>query len=137
MTAAEYAENLEANLLDLLDRVKSGRYQAPPVRRAYIPKADGSRRPLGLPTFEDKVCQRAIVMVLELVYEQDFLPCSYGFRPGRSAHQALQELRTGFMSQGLRWVLDIDIGLRAIFRRLVRGILPRRWIRRLRLGQPS
>src|SRR5438876_9202215 len=61
VTAAEYAENLEANLLDLLDRVKSGRYQAPPVRRAYIPKADGSRRPLGLPTFEDKVCQRAIV----------------------------------------------------------------------------
>jgi hypothetical protein len=71
VTAAEYAENLEANLLDLLDRVKSGRYQAPPVRRAYIPKADGSRRPLGLPTFEDKVCQRAIVMVLELVYEQE------------------------------------------------------------------
>ena len=65
VTAADYAENLEANLLDLLDRIKSGRYQAPPVRRAYIPKADGSRRPLGLPTFEDKVCQRAIVMVLE------------------------------------------------------------------------
>ena len=109
VTAAEYAENLEANLLDLLDRVKSGRYQAPPVRRAYIPKADGSHRPLGLPTFEDKVCQRAIVMVLELVYEQEFLPCSYGFRPGRSAHQALHELRTGFMSRGLRWVIDLDI----------------------------
>ena len=109
VVATEYAENLEANLLDLLDRVKSGRYQAPPVRRAYIPKADGSRRPLGLPTFEDKVCQRAIVMVLELVYEQEFLPCSYGFRPGRSAHQALHELRTGFMSRGLRWVIDLDI----------------------------
>ena len=109
VTAADYATNLEANLLDLLGRIKSGRYQAPPVRRAYIPKADGSRRPLGLPTFEDKVAQRAIVMVLEAVYEQDFLPCSYGFRPGRSAHQALQHLRTGFMSQGLRWVLDIDI----------------------------
>jgi RNA-directed DNA polymerase len=109
VTAAEYAENLEANLLDLLGRIKSGRYQAPPVRRAYIPKADGSRRPLGIPTFEDKVCQRAIVMVLEAVYEQDFLPCSYGFRPGRSAHQALQDLRTGFMSQGLRWVIDLDI----------------------------
>jgi RNA-directed DNA polymerase len=107
--AAEYAENLEANLLDLLDRIKSGRYQAPPVRRAYIPKAGGSRRPLGIPTFEDKVAQRATVMVLELVYEQDFLPCSYGFRPGRSAHQALQELRTGLMSQGLRWVIDLDI----------------------------
>jgi len=107
--AADYAENLEANLLDLLGRIKSGRYQAPPVRRAYIPKTDGSRRPLGIPTFEDKVCQRAIVMVLEAVYEQDFLPCSYGFRPGRSAHQALQDLRAGFMSQGLRWVIDLDI----------------------------
>ena len=107
--AADYAENLEANLSDLLARIKSGRYQAPPVRRAYIPKADGSRRPLGLPTFEDKVCQRAIIMVLELVYEQDFFSCSYGFRPGRSAHQALQELRTGFMRHGLRWVIDLDI----------------------------
>ena len=78
--AEDYAQNLEANLSDLLERIKSGRYHAPPVRRAYIPKADGSLRPLGLPTFEDKVCQRAIVMVLELVYEQDFLSCSYGFR---------------------------------------------------------
>ena len=109
VTAADYAQNLEANLLDLLDRIKSGRYQAPPVRRVYIPKTDGSRRPLGLPTFEDKVCQRAIIMVLEPIYEQDFLPCSYGFRPGRSAHQALHDLRTGFMSCGLRWVIDLDI----------------------------
>src|SRR5204863_2303373 len=109
VTAADYAENLEANLLDLLGRIKFGCYQAPPVRRAYIPKSDGSRRPLGLPTFEDKVCQRAIVMVLEAVYEQDFLSCSYGFRPGRSAHQALEDLRTGFMRHGLRWVIDLDI----------------------------
>src|SRR4029453_13057006 len=109
VTADEYATNLDANLLDLLDRIKSGRYQAPPVRRAYIPKTDGSWRPLGIPTFEDKGAQRAIVMVLETVYEQDFLPCSFGFRPGRSAHQALQYLRTGFMSQRLRWVIDIDI----------------------------
>ena len=111
VTAAEYERNLEANLSDLLERIKSGRYQAPPVRRVYIPKGDGagSLRPLGLPTFEDKVAQRAIVMVLEAIYEQDFLPCSYGFRPGRSAHQALQALRTGFMSHGLRWVIDLDI----------------------------
>ena len=109
VTAADYATNLEANLLDLLDRIKSGRYKAPPVRRTYIPKADGSRRPLGIPTFEDKLAQRAIVMVLEAVYEQDFLPCSYGFRPGRSAHQALQTLHTACMSQRLCWVLDIDI----------------------------
>ena len=111
VTAAEYAQNLETNLSDLLERIKSGRYYAPPVRRVYIPKGDGagSLRPLGLPTFEDKVAQRAVVMVLEAIYERDFLPCSYGFRPGRSAHQALQALRTGFMSHGLRWVIDLDI----------------------------
>ena len=111
VTAAEYAQNLETNLSDLLERIKSGRYYAPPVRRVYIPKGDGagSLRPLGLPTFEDKVAQRAVVMVLEAIYEQDFLTCSYGFRPGRSAHQALQALRTGFMSHGLRWVIDLDI----------------------------
>ena len=107
--ADDYATNLEANLLDLLDRIKSGRYKAPPVRRTYIPKADGSRRPLGIPSFEDKLAQRAIVMVLESVYEQDFLPCSFGFRPGRSAHQALQNLNAACMRQRLRWVLDIDI----------------------------
>ena len=93
VTAADYQVNLEANLLDLLDRIKSGRYRAPPVRRAYIPKADGSQRMLGIPTFEDKVAQRAVTMVLEDIYEQDFLPCSYGFRPGRSAHQALRAAR--------------------------------------------
>jgi len=109
ITAADYAENLEVNLLDLLDRIKSGRYRAPPVRRTYIPKADGSQRPLGIPTFEDKVAQRAIVMLLEAIYEQDFLSCSYGFRPGRSAHDALHDLRTAFMTRGVRWLLDIDI----------------------------
>src|SRR3954452_22412593 len=100
ITAADYAEALEANLLALLDRIKSGRYRAPPVRRSYIPKADGSQRPLGIPTFEDEVAQRAIVMVLEAVYEQDFRYCSYGFRPGRSCHDALRELYSVITKQG-------------------------------------
>jgi len=107
--AADYEATLEANLSDLLGRIKSGRYHAPPVRRAYIPKADGTQRPLGIPTFEDKVAQRAVTMVLEAIYEQDFLPCSYGFRPGRSAHQALDALRAAFMGQGVRWCIDVDI----------------------------
>jgi len=101
--------NLETNLLDLLERIKSGRYVAPPVRRVYIQKADGSQRPLGIPTFEDKVAQRAIVMVLEAIYEQDFRSCSWGFRPGRSAHEALRELHGVITRQGQYWVLDVDI----------------------------
>ncbi len=109
LTAEDYEANLQGNLEDLLERIKSGRYQAPPVRRTYIPKADGTQRPLGIPTLEDKVAQRAIAMVLEEVYEQDFLDCSYGFRPGRSAHQALQALRNACMDGKLRWVLDVDV----------------------------
>ena len=109
VTAADYEANLEANLSDLLGRIRSGRYHAPPVRRAYIPKADGTQRPLGIPTFEDKVAQRAVTMVLEAIYEQDFLCCSYGFRPGRSAHQALDALRGACMGCGVRWCIDVDI----------------------------
>jgi RNA-directed DNA polymerase len=85
-TAADYAGHLGANLGSLLERAKSGAYRAPPVRRVHIPKGSGPEtRPIGIPTFEDKILQRAVVMVLEAVYEQDFLPCSFDFRPGRTA----------------------------------------------------
>src|SRR6202521_3407970 len=93
-TMEEYGKELESNLQELIGLAKSGRYQAPPVRRVHIPKGTGPEtRPIGIPTFEDKILQRAVAMVLEAVYEQDFLDCSYGFRPGRSGHQALEALR--------------------------------------------
>ena len=95
-TAAEYGKDLEKRLEDLEGRLKSGRYYAPPVRRTYILKGDGkTKRPIGIPSFEDKVLQRAVTMVLEAVYEEDFLDCSYGSRPGRSAHDALGALWRG------------------------------------------
>jgi RNA-directed DNA polymerase len=109
VTAQEYEANLEANLRDLLERIKSGRYKAPPVRRTYIAKVDGSQRPIGIPSFEDKVAQRAVAMVLEAVYEQDFLSCSYGFRPGRSAHQALSQLSGVITVRRQHWVLEVDV----------------------------
>ena len=108
-TAEEYAAKLDENLAELLRRAKEGQYRAPPVRRVHIPKDSGSTRPIGIPTFEDKVLQRAVTMVLEAVYEQDFLDCSYGFRPGRSQHQALQTLWGGMMSMEGGWVLEVDI----------------------------
>jgi RNA-directed DNA polymerase len=110
-TGEDYAENLAGNLQSLLDRAKSGTYRAPPVRRVHIPKAGSPHetRPLGIPTFEDKVLQRAVVMVLETIYEQDFLDCSYGFRPGRSSHQALDVLWQKTMAMGGGWILDVDI----------------------------
>jgi len=108
-TAEEYARDLRANLLSLLDRFKSGRYKAPPVRRKHIPKGTGDTRPIGIPTLEDKVLQRAVAMVLEAVYEEEFLPCSYGFRPGRSAHQALETLWGGVMQMRGGWIFEVDI----------------------------
>ena len=109
-TAAAYAENLEENLQALLDRAKSGSYRAPPVKRVHIPKGDGTlTRPIGIPTFEDKLLQRAVAMVLGAVYEQDFLNSSYGFRPGRSAHQALGYFRDRTREMTGAWVVEVDI----------------------------
>jgi RNA-directed DNA polymerase len=109
-TAEDYGRSLVDNLESLLDRAKSGAYRAPPVRRVRIPKGTGTEtRPLGVPTLEDKVLQRAVVLALEPIYEQDFLPCSYGFRPGRSAHQALQALWQQTMALGGCWLVEVDI----------------------------
>lgn len=108
-SGADYGEDLETNLQDLLDRAHSGRYRAPAVRRVHIPKGDGKTRPIGIPTFEDKLLQRAVAMVLEAIYEQDFHDCSFGFRPNRSAHGALARLWDGSMCTGGGWVLEADI----------------------------
>jgi RNA-directed DNA polymerase len=110
-TGKDYEANLDGNLQALLDRAKSGTYVAPPVRRVHIPKAGSvtETRALGIPTFEDKVLQRAVAMVLETIYEQDFLDCSYGFRPGRSAHQALETLWQRTMKMGGGWIVEVDI----------------------------
>jgi RNA-directed DNA polymerase len=105
-TAADYAKDLDVNLGNLLNRFKSGKYKAPPVRRTYIPKNDGTNRlrELGIPTFEDKVLQRAVTMILEAVYEQEFNDCSYAYRPGRTQHQALQNIWQALMGMGGGWL---------------------------------
>jgi RNA-directed DNA polymerase len=107
-TGMDYAQNLEANLSDLLRRVKSGTYKAPPVKRVYIPKANGKQRPIGIPTFEDKLLQRAVVMILECIYEADFLDSSYGFRPRRNCHSALSALRDAIRNGG-DYLIELDI----------------------------
>jgi group II intron reverse transcriptase/maturase len=109
VTAAEYADHLGENLRDLHERLRSGRYQAPPVQRTWLPKDDGSQRPIGKPCFEDKIVQRAVSMLLEQIYEQDFYDFSYGFRPGRSPHQAINDLRDLCWKRNVHWILDADV----------------------------
>ena len=109
LTAKDFAADLDHNLQGLLDQAKSGAYQAPPVRRVEIPKGDGKTRPIGIPTFGDKVLQRAVVMLLEPVYEQEFYDFSHGFRPGRSAHTAYAELYAALWEMRGGWVLDADV----------------------------
>src|SRR5215472_2942295 len=106
---ADYGRDLEANLLDLHDRIHRGAYRPKPSRRVFIPKADGRQRPLGIATVEDKIVQSAVVEVLSAVYEPDFLGFSYGFRPGRKPHDALDALATGILRKKVNWVLDADI----------------------------
>ena len=108
-TWRHYGENLEANLRDLADRLKRGAYRAKPVRRSFIPKSDGRQRPLGVTVLEDKIAQRATVEVLNGIYEIDFLGFSYGFRPGRKPHDALNALYGAIMTRKVSWVLDADI----------------------------
>jgi group II intron reverse transcriptase/maturase len=109
VTWDEYGTDLEANLVDLHARIHRGAYRAQPSRRVYIPKPDGRRRPLGIAALEDKVVQRALVELLNAIYEEDFLDISYGFRPGRSQHDALDALHVGITSRKVNWILDADI----------------------------
>src|SRR6266480_2185621 len=108
-TWRQYGENLESNLTDLSARLRRGAYRAKPVRRVFITKEDGRQRPLGVTALEDKIVQRATVEVLNAIYETDFLGFSYGYRPGRSQHQALDALYTGLLTRKVNWVLDLDI----------------------------
>jgi group II intron reverse transcriptase/maturase len=121
VTWSAWGQDLEANLRDLHERVQAGRYRAVPSRRVYIPKADGRLRPLGIAALEDKVVQRAVVEVLNAIYETDFLGFSYGFRPGRKPHDALDALAVGIERKKVKWVLDAD--LRDFFGQLDRGWL--------------
>jgi retron-type reverse transcriptase len=119
-TWRHYGEELERNLQDLSEKLKRGAYRAKPVRRVYIPKADGRQRPLGVTALEDKIVQRTAVEVLNAIYETDFLGFSYGFRPGRSQHQALDALYTGLLTRRVNGVLDLDI--QAFFDGLSHGL---------------
>src|SRR5271170_5662466 len=109
VTWGEYEQGVEGRITDLHDRVHRGAYRAQPSRRVYIPKADGRQRPLGIASLEDKIVQQAVATILNAIYEVDFKGFSYGFRPGRSPHQALDALNVGICRKRVNWILDADI----------------------------
>ena len=109
VTYEQYETNAEENIRQLHQRLKEGKYQAQPLRRVYIPKEDGKQRPISIPALEDKIVQKVVVDLLNAIYEQDFLDCSYGFRPGRGQHQALDEVGRVICTRPTGWVLEIDI----------------------------
>jgi len=109
VTKEQYAQDLEARLLDLHARLRAGRWRHQPIRRVHIPKPDGRTRPLGISALDDKLVQSVLAELLGAIYEQDFRDCSYGFRPGRSAHQALRALRTTMQNNEGNWLLEADI----------------------------
>jgi RNA-directed DNA polymerase len=132
-SAEEYATNLDENLKSLLDRAKSGTYRAPPVKRVHIPKGDGKQtRPIGIPTFEDKILQRAVHMLLSAIYEEEFWSFSYGFRVGRSAHQALEDLRNSIMDMRCEVILEVDI--RSFFDTVIHNLIQEIVRKRVRDG---
>jgi len=121
VTYEQYEANVEENIRQLHQRLKDGKYRAQPLRRVYIPKEDGKQRPISIPALEDKLVQKVVVDLLNAIYEQDFLKCSYGFRPGRGQHQALDEVGRVICTRPTEWVLEIDI--RAYFDSIIRSIL--------------
>src|ERR1700719_2136655 len=109
VTYQEYQQDAERKIQELYQRLKTGKYQAQPLRRVYIPKENGKQRPISIPALEDKIVQKGMVEILHAIYEQDFLDCSYGFRPGRGQHQALDEVGRVICTRPTGWVLEIDV----------------------------
>src|SRR4029077_20359942 len=109
VTYEQYGTNADENIQQLHQRLKEGKYQAQPLRRVYIPQENGKQRPISIPALEDKIAQKAMVEVLNAIYEQDFLDCSYGFRPGRGQHQALDEVKRVICTRSTGWILELDI----------------------------
>ena len=121
ITYVEYEIKAEENIRQLHRRLVAGKYQVQPLRRVYIPKENGKQRPISIPSLEDKIVQKVVVDLMNAIYEQDFLDCSYGFRPGRSQHQALDEVRRVICTRPTGWILELDI--QSYFDKIVRGIL--------------